>query len=88
MKYLGVKTEGRGLVIYQSFASQLGEYSRTDHTHTSSDISDSITRIGTHASANKLVKTDANGFLEIIHPNDDSPDKSIITKKILRHENC
>lgn len=81
MKYLGVKTEGRGLVIYQSLANQLGEYARADHTHTSSDISDSITRIGTHASANKIVKTDSNGFLEIIHPNDNSPDKSIITKK-------
>lgn len=56
-------------------------YSRTDHTHTSSDISDSITRIGTSESANKLVKTDSGGFLEVIHPNDNSPEKSIITKK-------
>lgn len=81
MKYLGVKTEGTGLVIYRSLADQLQGYARSDHTHTSSDISDSITRIGTHASANKLVKTDANGFLEIVHPNDNSPEKSIITKK-------
>lgn len=56
-------------------------YLRTEHTHTSSDISDSITRIGTSASANKLVKTDSSGFLEIVHPNDNSPEKSIITKK-------
>lgn len=34
MKYLGVKTEGRGLVIYQSLASQLQGYARSDHTHT------------------------------------------------------
>ena len=56
-------------------------YLRTEHTHTSSDISDSITRIGTSESANKLVKTDSSGFLEVIHPNDNSPEKSIITKK-------
>lgn len=56
-------------------------YAGAEHTHTSSDISDSITRIGTSASANKLVKTDSSGFLEIIHPNDNSPEKSIITKK-------
>lgn len=56
-------------------------YLRTEHTHVSSDISDSITRIGTSESANKLVKTDSSGFLEIIHPNDSSPEKSIITKK-------
>lgn len=56
-------------------------YLRTEHTHTSSDISDSITRIGTSESANKLVKTDSSGFLEVIHPNDSSPEKSIITKK-------
>lgn len=58
-----------------------GRYARASHTHTSSDISDSITRIGTSASANKLVKTDSSGFLEVIHPNDNSPEKSIITKK-------
>lgn len=58
-----------------------GRYARASHTHTSSDISDSITRIGTSASANKLVKTDSSGFLDIIHPNDNSPEKSIITKK-------
>lgn len=81
MKYLGVKREGKGIVAWQFLSTQLGEYARADHTHTSSDISDSITRIGTHASANKLVKTDANGFLEIVHPNDSSPEKSIITKK-------
>ena len=56
-------------------------YLRTEHTHVSSDISDSITLIGTSESANKLVKTDSSGFLEIIHPNDNSPEKSIITKK-------
>lgn len=56
-------------------------YARTSHTHTSSDISDSITRIGTSASANKLVKTDSAGFLEVIHPTDSSPEKSLITKK-------
>ena len=56
-------------------------YARASHTHTSSDISDSITRIGTSASANKLVKTDSAGFLDIIHPTDNSPEKSIITKK-------
>lgn len=58
-----------------------GRYARASHTHTSSDISDSITRIGTSASANKLVKTDSGGFLEVIHPNDNSPEKSLITKK-------
>nr|DAP24848.1 MAG TPA: hypothetical protein [Bacteriophage sp.] len=56
-------------------------YARASHAHTSSDISDSITRIGTSASANKLVKTDSAGFLEVIHPNDNSPEKSLITKK-------
>lgn len=56
-------------------------YARASHAHTSSDISDSITRIGTSESANKLVKTDSAGFLEVIHPNDNSPEKSIITKR-------
>lgn len=56
-------------------------YLRTEHTHVSSDINDSITRIGTSESANKLVKTDSSGFLEVIHPNDSSPEKSLITKK-------
>lgn len=65
--------------ISQEYAD--ARYSRIDHTHTSSDISDSITRIGTSESANKLVKTDASGFLEVIHPNDNSPEKSLITKK-------
>lgn len=61
----------------------LAEKANVNHTHTSSDISDSITRIGTSASANKLVKTDSAGFLDIIHPNDSSPEKSIVTKKFL-----
>lgn len=69
--------------IRTALGSVLDEYARTNHTHTSSDISDSITRIGTSASANKLVKTDSAGFLDIIHPNDGSPEKSIVTKKYL-----
>lgn len=60
-----------------------GRYSRTDHTHTSSDISDSITRIGTVASANKLVKTDSDGFIDFIAPNDSSPDKTVVLKGYL-----
>ena len=58
-------------------------YARTSHTHTSSDISDSITRIGTHASANKLVKTDSDGFIDFIAPSDSSPDKTVILKGYL-----
>lgn len=69
--------------IRTALGSVLDEYARINHTHTSSDISDSITRIGTSASANKLVKTDSAGFLDIIHPNDGSPEKSIVTKKFL-----
>ncbi|WP_269089743.1 collagen-like protein [Dolosigranulum pigrum] len=69
--------------IRTALSGVLDEYARTNHTHTSSDISDSITRIGTSASANKLVKTDSAGFLDIIHPNDGSPEKSIVTKKYL-----
>lgn len=60
-----------------------GRYSRTDHTHTSSDISDSITRIGTVASANKLIKTDSDGFIDFIAPSDSSPDKTVILKGYL-----
>ena len=58
-------------------------YARTSHTHTSSDISDSITRIGTHASANKLIKTDSDGFIDFIAPNDSSPDKTVVLKGYL-----
>lgn len=60
-----------------------GRYARTDHTHTSSNISDSVTRVGTSASANKLLKLDSNGFIDVIHPTDSSPEKSIVTKKFL-----
>lgn len=60
-----------------------GRYSRIDHTHTSSDISDSITRIGTVASANKLIKTDSDGFIDFIAPSDSSPDKTVILKGYL-----
>lgn len=69
--------------IRTALSGVLDDYARSNHTHTSSDISDSITRIGTSASANKLVKTDSAGFLDIIHPNDSSPEKSIVTKKFL-----
>lgn len=58
-------------------------YARTSHTHTSSDISDSITAIGTVASANKIVKTDSTGFLNIVAPTDSSPGKSIVLKSYL-----
>lgn len=60
-----------------------GRYSRIDHTHTSSDISDSITRIGTVASANKLIKTDSDGFIDFIAPTDSSPDKTVVLKGYL-----
>lgn len=58
-------------------------YARASHTHTSSDISDSITRIGTHASANKLIKTDSDGFIDFIAPTDSSPDKTVVLKGYL-----
>lgn len=58
-------------------------YARSEHTHTSSDISDSITRIGTHASANKLIKTDSDGFIDFIAPTDSSPDKTVVLKGYL-----
>lgn len=61
----------------------LSGYARANHTHTSSDISDSITRIGTHASANKLIKTDSDGFIDFIAPSDSSPDKTVILKGYL-----
>lgn len=61
----------------------LSGYARANHTHTSSDISDSITRIGTSASANKLVKTDSDGFIDFVAPSDSSPDKSVILKGYL-----
>lgn len=61
----------------------LSGYARENHTHTSSDISDSITRIGTSASANKLVKTDGDGFIDFIAPSDSSPDKSVVLKGYL-----
>lgn len=61
----------------------LSDYARADHTHTSSDISDSITRIGTVASANKLIKTDSDGFIDFIAPSDSSPDKTVILKGYL-----
>lgn len=61
----------------------LSGYARANHTHTSSDISDSITRIGTSASANKLVKTDGDGFIDFIAPSDSSPDKSVVLKGYL-----
>lgn len=60
-----------------------GRYSRTEHTHVSADISDTITAIGTIASANKIVKTDSTGFLNIIAPTDSSPGKSIVLKSYL-----
>lgn len=58
-------------------------YARSEHTHTSANISDSVTRVGTSASANKVLKLDSNGFIDVIHPNDSSPEKSIVTKKYL-----
>lgn len=61
----------------------LSGYARANHTHTSSDISDSITRIGTVASANKLIKTDSDGFIDFIAPSDSSPDKTVILKGYL-----
>lgn len=61
----------------------LSGYARANHTHTSSDISDSITRIGTSASANKLVKTDSDGFIDFVAPSDSSPDKSVVLKGYL-----
>lgn len=61
----------------------LSGYARANHAHTSSDISDSITRIGTSASANKLVKTDSDGFIDFVSPSDSSPDKSVVLKGYL-----
>ena len=69
--------------IRTALSSVLDEYARINHTHTSSDISDSVTRVGTSASANKLLKLDGSGFIDVIHPNDGSPEKSIVTKKYL-----
>lgn len=61
-------------------------YARSEHTHTSADISDSVTRVGTSASANKVLKLDSNGFIDVIHPTDNSPEKSIVTKKYLEQK--
>lgn len=58
-------------------------YARTEHTHVSTDITDTITAIGTINSANKIVKTDSTGFLNIIAPTDSSPGKSIVLKSYL-----
>lgn len=60
-----------------------GRYSRTEHNHVSADITDTITAIGTVNSANKIVKTDSTGFLNIIAPTDSSPGKSIVLKSYL-----
>lgn len=69
--------------IRTALSSVLDDYARTNHTHTSNDVSDSVTRVGTSASANKLLKLDGSGFIDVIHPNDGSPEKSIVTKKYL-----
>jgi len=72
--------------IRRALGGVLNDYARNGHTHTSVDISDSVTRVGTSASANKVLKLDSNGFIDVIHPNDSSPEKSIVTKKFLEQK--
>ena len=61
-------------------------YAHADHTHTSANVSDAVTRVGTSASANKVLKLDSTGFIDVIHPTDNSPEKSIVTKKYLEQK--
>lgn len=72
--------------IRRALGGVLNDYARNDHTHTSSNISDAVTRVGTSASANKVLKLDSSGFIDVIHPNDSSPEKSIVTKKYLEQK--
>lgn len=69
--------------IRRALGSVLNDYARASHTHDSADITNTTNRIGTSASANKVVKLDSRGFLDVITPNDNSPGNSVIVKSYM-----